>query len=82
MNNYKTSGVCAKEISFLVENDIVTQVIFKEGCAGNLKGIGALVQGMKVDDVISKIKDTKCGQRDTSCPDQLAKALANWKAQQ
>jgi uncharacterized protein (TIGR03905 family) len=48
------------------------------GCNGNLKGMGLLLEGMKVEDVISKLEGTKCGPRDTSCPDQLAKALKEY----
>jgi len=81
MSTYVTKGVCAKGIDFEVENGIVKEVKFEAGCNGNLKGLSSLVQGMKVEDVIEKIKGTTCGKRNTSCPDQLAVALENWKAQ-
>lgn len=76
---YKTSGVCSKEINFEIENvngdQIVRSVSFVGGCNGNLQGIGHLVEGMKVDEVISRLEGVRCGMKSTSCPDQLAKAL-------
>lgn len=72
---YKPSGVCSREIIIDVEDGIVSNVQFIGGCAGNTQGIGALVKGMKVDDVIRRLDGINCGFRGTSCPDQLAKAL-------
>ncbi|MFI3172524.1 MAG: TIGR03905 family TSCPD domain-containing protein [Eubacteriales bacterium] len=72
---YKPSGVCARAIDFDIEGDTVVNVSFTGGCNGNLKGIGTLVEGMKIDDVIKKLEGTTCGFKPTSCPDQLAKAL-------
>lgn len=72
---YKTKGTCSQMIRFDVENDIVKNVQFFGGCNGNLKGIGALVEGMKVDEVIARVEGIKCGMKATSCPDQLAQAL-------
>ncbi len=68
-------GVCARQINIEVEDGIVLDVKFLGGCNGNASGISNLVKGMKVDDVIEKLKDIKCGFKDTSCPAQLAKAL-------
>ncbi|MDE7418531.1 MAG: TIGR03905 family TSCPD domain-containing protein [Lachnospiraceae bacterium] len=76
---YKTSGTCSQLIDFEVEDDIIRSVAFTGGCNGNLKGISALVSGMKVDDAISKLKGIKCGYKNTSCPDQLARALEQYK---
>lgn len=76
---YKTRGTCAQMISFEVEDGKVSNVQFFGGCNGNLKGIGALVDGMDIDDVISRLEGTKCGMKSTSCPDQLAKALKEAK---
>ena len=76
---YKTSGTCSQLIDFEVEDDIIKSVAFTGGCNGNLKGISALVSGMKVDDAISKLKGIKCGFKNTSCPDQLARALEQYK---
>ena len=77
MFNYDTKGVCAKNIEFEIEGDIVKSVKFNGGCNGNLKGIASLVEGLKVEDVIKKLKGLTCGNKDTSCPGQLAKALEN-----
>ena len=76
---YKTRGVCSQMIRFEVENNKVHNVQFFGGCNGNLKGIGALVEGMDIDDVISRVEGTKCGMKATSCPDQLAQALKEAK---
>ena len=73
--NYKTSGTCSREIIFEIEDGKVTNLHFIGGCNGNLQGIGALVEGMKVEDVIARVEGISCGGRPTSCPAQLAKAL-------
>ena len=72
---YKTKGVCSSNIEFEVEDGIVKKVAFIGGCNGNTKGISALVEGMKVEDVIARLEGIRCGMRNTSCTDQLAKAL-------
>ena len=77
--NYKTKGTCSREISFEVENGKVSNVQFFGGCNGNLKGIGALVEGMNIDDVIARVEGITCGMKSTSCPDQLAQALKEAK---
>ena len=76
---YKTSGVCSRSIDIEVEGNIVKSVSFFGGCNGNLKGIGALVEGMNIDDVIERLEDIKCGFKNTSCPAQLAEALKEYK---
>lgn len=76
---YTPKGVCSRYMEFSVENGKITDVVIKGGCNGNLKGICALVKGMDVDDVINKLKDIKCGFKDTSCPAQLAVALTQYK---
>ena len=78
---YKTSGTCSQRIFFEVEDGKVKNVQFLGGCNGNLKGIGALVEGMDIDDVIPRVEGIKCGMKSTSCPDQLAKALKEAKEQ-
>jgi len=75
IHTYRTHGTCSREIHFEVNDGIVSNVKFVSGCNGNLQGIGALVEGMKVEDVIKKLKGIDCGGRGTSCPDQLAHAL-------
>ncbi len=72
---YQPQGVCSSQIDFEVEDGIVKSVRFTRGCNGNTQGISALVEGMKVDDVIARLKGTNCNGRGTSCPDQLARAL-------
>ena len=78
MQKFKTSGICAKEILFSLDNGSIDSVEFIGGCNGNLKGMSVLLQGMKVTDVIKKLEGTTCGPRATSCPDQLAKALKQY----
>lgn len=72
---YRTRGTCAREISFELENGIVKNVSFYGGCNGNLKGISALIEGRRAEEIIPLIKGIKCGFKPTSCPDQLANAL-------
>ncbi len=75
MYQYKTHGTCSQQILFDIEDGKVKNVQFIGGCNGNLKGIGSLVEGMDVDEVISRLEGTTCGSKATSCPDQLAQAL-------
>ena len=72
---YRTQGVCSTYIDIDVQDDVIQSVKFTGGCNGNLQGIGALVKGMKVEDAISRLKGIRCGMKQTSCPDQLARAL-------
>ena len=76
---YKTSGTSSTMIDLEVDGDIIKSVAFTGGCNGNLKGICSLVRGMRVDDAIEKLQGIKCGFKNTSCPDQLAKALIQIK---
>lgn len=78
---YKTNGVCSRSIDIEIENDTLVSVTYTGGCNGNLKGIAALVQGMNIDEVISRLEGIKCGFKSTSCPAQLAEALKGYKAQ-
>ena len=75
MYTYTTTGVCAKQIDFAVENDKIVNVNFIGGCPGNLIGISKLVEGMEIAEAINKLKGISCGGKETSCPDQLATAL-------
>ena len=72
---YKTKGTCSQMITFDVNDNVVTNVQFFGGCNGNLKGIVKLVEGMNIDDIITRVEGVKCGMKSTSCPDQLAQAL-------
>lgn len=76
---YKTKGVCATEIHLDIENDTIKSVEFIRGCQGNLTGISALVSGMNIDDAINKLRGIDCRNKGTSCPDQLSKALEEYK---
>lgn len=79
---YKTQGVCSREINFDVVNNKLTNVRFVGGCSGNTQGLSRLVEGMDIDDVISRTEGINCGFRPTSCPDQLARALKQFKEEQ
>ena len=72
---YKTKGTCSQKIFFDIEDNKVKNVEFLGGCNGNLQGIGKLVEGMDVNEVIRRLEGIHCGMKPTSCPDQLAKAL-------
>ena len=74
---YKTEGVCAKEIEFEVQDKRIKKVLFRSGCPGSLQGVSKLIEGMYVEEAIAKLQGIRCGGKDTSCPDQLAKALQN-----
>ena len=80
MYSYKTHGTCSKEIQFVVEDGIVTECQFIGGCPGNTQGVAALVKGMSVDEIITRLKGIDCAGKGTSCPDQLANALEGYKA--
>ncbi len=73
--HYKTKGTCSREIIVDLDGDTVRRVRVVGGCDGNLKGIAALVSGMKAQDVIARCKGIRCGMKPTSCPDQIACAL-------
>ncbi|MCI7182121.1 MAG: TIGR03905 family TSCPD domain-containing protein [Schaedlerella sp.] len=72
---YRPRGVCSRLIEFDIEDGKVKNVSFEGGCNGNLQGIARLVEGMDVNEVISRIEGIRCGFKSTSCPDQLAQAL-------
>jgi uncharacterized protein (TIGR03905 family) len=77
---YKTKGTCSQMIFFEVEDGKIHNVEFMGGCNGNLQGISKLVEGMDIDEAISRIDGIHCGSKPTSCPDQLANALKKAKA--
>ena len=77
--NYKTKGTCSREISFDVVDNKITNVHFEGGCSGNTQGVAALIEGMDIDEAIKRIEGIRCGFRPTSCPDQLSKALRQFK---
>lgn len=77
--NYKTKGTCSRQIKFQLSDNVIHNVEFQGGCHGNLQGITKLVEGMNVDQVVEKLENIKCGDKSTSCPDQLAQALKQAK---
>lgn len=82
MFEYKTRGTCSRAIQFDVEDNVIKTCRFIGGCMGNTQGVARLVEGMTVDAAIAKLSGIDCGGRGTSCPDQLARALSQYKASQ
>ena len=80
MFRYRTKGTCSSEILIDLNGDTIQSVQFINGCTGNTQGVARLVQGMKVDEVIARLKGIQC-RNGTSCPDQLARALEALQAQ-
>ena len=76
---YQTKGTCSRAIKFDVEDGIVKNVQFDGGCNGNTQGVAILVEGMPIDEVIKRLQGLPCGSRPTSCPDQLARCLIEYK---
>ncbi len=76
---YTTKGTCSRSILFDIEDNKLKNVQYIGGCNGNLKGIGSLVEGMNIDEVIARLEGISCGGKPTSCPDQLANALKQVK---
>ena len=74
--SFKPHGVCARGISFDIEDNIVKNVKVSGGCSGNTQGLAKLAEGMTTDEIIEKLSGIRCGFKGTSCPDQLAKAVA------
>lgn len=76
---YKTSGVCSRSIDIEIDDGIVVSVKYNGGCHGNTQGVAALVAGMSIDEVITRLSGIRCGFKPTSCPDQLAQALKEYR---
>ncbi len=76
---YQTSGTCCQFMQVLVQDGKILDCEFHGGCNGNLKGIKSLVKGMAIDEVIECLKGITCGPKPTSCPDQLAQCLIEYK---
>lgn len=72
---FRPQGVCSQLIEIETEGNIIRDVRFTGGCSGNLQGISALLKGMTVEDAIDRLSGIRCGFKDTSCPDQLSRAL-------
>ena len=79
MNTYKTRGVCSREIRFDIDGNTIKTVQFVGGCSGNTQGVARLIEGMDIEEAIRRIDGIDCGGRGTSCPDQLARALKEYK---
>lgn len=75
MFTFYPEGVCSMMIEIELEGEIIKDVVFTGGCNGNLSGISKLIKGMNAEEVIEKLEGTRCGFKDTSCPDQLSRAL-------
>jgi len=75
MYEYKTKGTCSTKIYFNIENGKLNSVKYEGGCNGNLKAIGILVEGMVATEAVKKLKGLQCGNKSTSCADQLARAI-------
>lgn len=72
---YKTRGTCSSKIDFDIEDGIITSLAYTGGCNGNLQGISKLAVGMPAEALMEKLRGIRCGMKETSCPDQLARAL-------
>lgn len=75
---YKPTGVCSKEMIFELEDGVIQDLQVIGGCNGNLKGISALVKGQMIQDIVNRLEGIQCGIKQTSCPDQIAKALKSY----
>lgn len=75
MYSYKTKGTCAQEINYDIVDGKIHNVSFVNGCPGNLQAIAKLIEGMEPSDVAEKLRGIRCGNKSTSCGDQLAQAL-------
>lgn len=76
---FTPEGVCSKQIDISVVNDTIRYVQFTRGCQGNTQAVSRLVEGMHIDEAIAKLEGISCGEKNTSCPDQLAQALKSLK---
>ena len=78
---YRPRGVCSQMMEIETEDGVLKSFTVMGGCDGNLQGIARLVEGMPVDEVIQRLEGIRCGFEDTSCPDQLARALKAMRAE-
>ncbi|MBE6973025.1 MAG: TIGR03905 family TSCPD domain-containing protein [Ruminococcaceae bacterium] len=76
---YMPRGVCSRKMTIEVEDGIIRSVQVDGGCNGNLQGISRLVEGMPVEEAVSRMEGIRCGWKNTSCPDQMAQALKQYK---
>ena len=78
--SYTPKGVCSRKIDIEIDGDIIVLAKYTGGCSGNTQGVSALVKGMSVDEAIERLSGIRCGFKSSSCPDQLAEALKEYKA--
>lgn len=78
--SYVPEGVCSRKMEIEVDGDVITAVKISGGCAGNTQGVSKLLIGMKIDDAIERLSGIRCGFKPTSCPDQLSRALSQYKS--
>lgn len=76
---FRTQGTCCRLMQVVIQDEKILSVQFMGGCHGNLQGISKLVEGMTIDAVVEKLQGIKCGDKSTSCPDQLAQGLLLYK---
>ena len=79
--SYTPKGVCSQKMDIELDGDVITAVKITGGCAGNTQGVSKLLIGMKIDDAIERLEGIRCGFKTTSCPDQIATALKQYKKQ-
>ncbi|MBQ8869145.1 MAG: TIGR03905 family TSCPD domain-containing protein [Oscillospiraceae bacterium] len=72
---YTPRGVCSRQIEVTVDGDVIKRVEFLGGCMGNTQGVARLVEGMTIEEAVTRLEGIECGRKGTSCPDQLAKAI-------
>ena len=80
--SYTPRGVCSRQIEIELDGDTIKSVNFTGGCSGNTQGVAALVAGLTAEEAIRRLRGIRCGFKDTSCPDQLARALEKALAKQ
>ena len=78
--SYTPRGVCSRQFNFDIEDGVIRSVDIVGGCPGNIQGLSRLLVGMKVEDVIERLRGIRCGFKPTSCPDQVARALEEYQS--
>lgn len=79
--DFQTQGTCSKAIRITEEDGVIKEVRFLGGCPGNTQGVARLVEGRRADEVIPLLEGIRCGAKNTSCPDQLARALKEMRGE-
>lgn len=79
--NYKPNGVCSRNIKLVIDDNKLIDIEVLGGCNGNLQGIRSLIKGMELDTIKEKLSGIKCGFKQTSCPDQIAKAILEYQGE-